>query len=63
MHKIHTQGRLKASLVAQCGKEPTCQAGDTHLIPRSETSPGEENASPLQYSCLGNPMDRGAMGL
>ena len=46
--------------MAQCGKEPTCQAGDTHLIPWSETSTGEENASPLQYSCLGNPTDREA---
>ena len=46
--------------MAQCGKEPTCQAGDTHLITWSGTSPGEENANPLQYSCLGNPTDRGA---
>ena len=27
-------------------------------IPRSERSPGEENGNLLQYSCLGNPMDR-----
>ena len=29
-------------------------------IPRSGRSPGEENGNPLQYSCLGNPMDREA---
>ena len=35
-------------------------AGDTSLIPGSRRSPGEGNGNPLQYSCLGNPMDRGA---
>ena len=35
-------------------------AGDVGLIPGSGRSPGEENGNPLQYSCLGNPMDRGA---
>jgi len=30
------------------------------LIPGLGRSPGEGNGSPLQYSCLGNPMDRGA---
>ena len=34
-------------------------AGDTGLIPGLGRSPGEGNGSPLQYSCLGNPMDRG----
>ena len=29
-------------------------------IPGSGRSPGEENGNPLQYSCLENPMDRGA---
>ena len=29
-------------------------------IPRGGRSPGEENGNPLQYTCLGNPMDRGA---
>ena len=41
-------------------KESTYQAGDMDLIPGSGISPGEENGNPLQYSCLGNPMDRGA---
>ena len=37
-------------------------AGDTVLIPGSGRAPslGEGNGYPLQYSCLGNPMDRGA---
>ena len=34
--------------------------GDVGLIPESERSPGEGNDNPLQYSGLGNPMDRGA---
>ena len=35
-------------------------AGDTGSVPRSGRPPGEGNGNPLQYSCLGNPMDRGA---
>ena len=35
-------------------------AGDTGLIPELGISPGERSGNPLQYSCLGNPMDRGA---
>ena len=31
------------------------EAGDSGLIPRSGRSPGEENGSPLQYSCVENP--------
>ena len=42
------------------GKESTCQAGDTDLIPWSRRSPGGGNGNPLQYSGLGNPMDTGA---
>ena len=42
------------------GKEFACDAGDVGLIPGSGRSPGEGNGNPLQYSCLGNPMDRGA---
>ena len=41
-------------------KESTCQARDMGLIPGLERSPGEGNGNPLQYSCLGNPLDRGA---
>ena len=36
---------------------------DSGLIPASGSSPGEGNGSPLQYSCLENPMDIGAWGL
>ena len=35
-------------------------AGDTGLIPGSGWSPEEGNGDPLQYSCLGNSMDRGS---
>ena len=34
--------------------------GDMGLIPGLGRSPGEGNGNPLQYSCLGNSMDRGA---
>ena len=47
-------------------KEPACDAGDVDSIPGclgsipgSKKSPGEGNGNPLQYSCLGNPIDRG----
>ena len=47
-------------------KNSACNAGDaagaTDSIPGSGRSPGEENGNPLQYSCLGNPMDRGLPG-
>ena len=45
------------------GKEPTCQGRDLRdagSIPGLGRSPGGGNDNPLQYSCLGNPMDRGA---
>ena len=42
------------------GKESTCNAGDLGLIPGLGRSPGDGNDNPLQYSCLENPMDRGA---
>ena len=42
------------------GKEPVYNVGDLGLIPGSERFPGEGNGNPLQYSCLENPMDRGA---
>ena len=42
------------------GKETACQAGDMGLIPGSGRFSGEGNGNSLQYSCLGNPIDRGA---
>ena len=38
----------------------TRDAGDSGLIPGSGRSPGGRHGNPLQYSCLENPMDRGA---
>ena len=40
------------------GKESACNAGDLGLIPGSGRSLGEGNGNPLQYFCLGNPMDK-----
>ena len=42
------------------GKESACNVGDMGLITGLGKSPGEGNANPIQYSCLENPMDRGA---
>ena len=41
-------------------KNLPAQAGHSGLIPELERSPGVGNGKPLQHSCLGNPMDRGA---
>ena len=44
------------------GKESACNAGDTRdagSIPGLGRSLGAEHGNPLQYSCLGNPRDRG----
>ena len=41
-------------------KESACNAEDLGLIPGSGRTPGEGNGNPLQYSCLENPMDKGA---
>ena len=50
--------------VGASGKEPACQCRlavrDAGLIPESGRSPGGGHGNPLQYSCLENPMDRGA---
>ena len=44
------------------GKESVCNTGDLGSIPGLRRSPGEGHGNPLQYSCLENPMDRGAWG-
>ena len=41
-------------------KESACNARDLGSIPGLGRYPGEGNGNPLQYSCLENPMDRGA---
>ena len=42
------------------GKESACDAGDVGLTPGSGRDPREENDCPCQYSCLENPIERGA---
>ena len=42
------------------GKEAAASSGDVDSIPGPRRSPGGGNGNPLQYSCLGNSMDRGA---
>ena len=54
---------LLAFQVAQVVKNPPASAGDAGdlgSIPGAGRPPGGGNGHPLQYSCLGNPMDRGA---
>ena len=41
-------------------KNPLTKARDSGSMPGSERSPGGGHGNPLQYSCLGNAMDRGA---
>ena len=48
-------GSVVKNLPANAG-----HAGDAGVIPGSGRSPGKGNGNPLQYSCLENPMDRGA---
>ena len=55
MNTISTLGFCGGSLE----KNLPSKAGDVGSIPMSGRSPGEGNGSSLQYSCLGNPMDRG----
>ena len=47
-------------LAASDGKEYVCNAGDLGSMPWSGRSLGEGNGNQLQYSCLENPMERGA---
>ena len=51
-----TMGFLGGSVV----KNLPASAGNAGLIPGSGRSPAEGNGHPLQYPCLGNPMERGA---
>ena len=45
------------------GKESACNVGNVSSVLESGRSPGEENNNPLQYSCMENPMSRGAWGI
>ena len=62
IHKNFETGPKKKCKAAggSAGRESACNAGDQDLIPGLGRSPGEGNGQPLQYSCLGNPIDRGA---
>ena len=52
---------MRASLIlSSVGKESACNAGDLGSISGLGRSPGEGNGNPLKYSCLENPMDKGA---
>ena len=53
-------GQSGTSLVTQMVKEPSCNVGDLGSILELGRSPREGNGNPLHYSCLENPMDRGA---
>ena len=44
-------------------KNPSANAGDAESTPGSGRFPGEGNGSPLQYSCLENPMETGTVQL
>ena len=61
-HDKNARVLLWASQEAQMVKKSACNAGDQGLIPGLGGSPGEGHGNPLQYSCLENPMDRGAWG-
>ena len=67
MHMVSMSCFLSLSIVSWAGlpwwlsgKESACNAGDTGSIPKLGRSPGVGNCNPLQYSFLGNPIDRGA---
>ena len=51
---------LKWEMGSSVSKSSACNAGDPGLIPGSGRTPREGNGNLLQYTCLKNPMDRGA---
>ena len=57
---IPTVGDYRGFPGGSDGEESACNAGDPGSIPGLGRSPGEGHGKPLQYSCLENPMDRGA---
>ena len=60
LHSLPLPFIVKISRIGSDGKESACSTGDSGLIPGSGRSPAEGKGNPLQYSCLENPMDRGA---
>ena len=62
-HFVNSMSHKGAIQVALMVKNPPASAGDVRAsssIPGWGRSPREENSNPLQYSCLENPIDRGA---
>ena len=59
--KLSLQGSNWGFSGGREGKDSDCNAEDLGSIPGSGRSPREDNGYPLQYSCLGNSMDREAM--
>ena len=57
---LHISRLLRCFPGGSVVKESTCNAGDASLIPRWRRYNGEGNGNPLQYFCLGNPMERGS---
>ena len=60
---VHNIGTMKYYMGFPGGlvvKNLPANARDVSSIPGLGKSPGKRNGNPLQYSCLGNPMDRGA---
>ena len=53
-------GKPKLIFPVSVVNSPLPLLGDVGLTPRLGRSPGDGNSKPLQYFCLGNPMDRGA---
>ena len=58
---ICTYGQYMGFPDGSDGKKSACNAGDLGSIPGLGRSPGEGNSNPLQYSCLENSMERGAL--
>ena len=59
-YNLATEQQQQQMQLSFISKAPACNAGDPGSIPGSGRSPGDGNGNPLQYSCLENPMDRGA---
>ena len=57
---LYSQGLPRVALVVKNLPANAADIKDMSSVPVSGRSPGEGNGNPLQYSCLENPMDRGA---
>ena len=63
LKQLRINRRKKGASLVVSSKEPACKSGatgDTDSIPGLERSPGGVHGNSLQYSCLENPIDRGA---